>query len=52
MRGRRIARARNEHSLRHPGTDQVKVIEEVWSWLRIFGATLLGIPLFLRGLMV
>jgi hypothetical protein len=39
-------------SLRYPGTGQVKVFDEGWSWSCFFGATMLGIPLFQRGLMV
>jgi hypothetical protein len=39
-------------SLQYPGTGQVKVLEEGWSWSCFFGATLLGIPLFKRGLTV
>jgi len=39
-------------SLQYPGTGQVKVLEEGWSWSCFFGTTLLGIPLFKRGLTV
>jgi|HubBroStandDraft_6_1064221.scaffolds.fasta_scaffold2209586_1 hypothetical protein len=39
-------------SLQHPGTHQVKVLPEGWSWSCFFGATFLGLPLFKRGLMV
>jgi hypothetical protein len=39
-------------SLQYPGTGQVRVFDEGWSWSCFFGATLLGIPLFQRGLMV
>jgi hypothetical protein len=39
-------------SLQYPGTGQVKVLDEGWSWSCFFGATMLGIPLFRRGLMV
>ena len=39
-------------SLHYPGTGQVKVLDEGWSWSLFFGASLLGIPLFQRGLMV
>jgi len=39
-------------SLQYPGSGQVKVFDEGWSWSCFFGATVLGIPLFQRGLMV
>jgi hypothetical protein len=39
-------------SLQYPGTGELKVLDEGWSWSCFFGATLLGIPLFRRGLMV
>jgi hypothetical protein len=39
-------------SLQYPGTGQVKVFDEGWSWSCFFGATVLGVPLFRRGLMV
>jgi len=39
-------------SLQYPGTGQVKIFDEGWSWSCFFGATALGIPLFQRGLMV
>jgi hypothetical protein len=39
-------------SLHCPGSDQIKVFDEGWSWSCFFGATFLGIPLFRRGLMV
>ena len=39
-------------SLQYPGTDQIKVFDEGWSWSCFFGATMLGIPLFRRGLVV
>jgi hypothetical protein len=39
-------------SLQYPGTGQVKILDEGWSWSCFFGATVLGIPLFKRGLMV
>lgn len=39
-------------SLQYPGTGQIKVFDEGWSWSCFFGATVLGIPLFRRGLMV
>jgi hypothetical protein len=39
-------------SLHYPGTGQVKVFDEGWSWSCFFGATVLGFPLFRRGLMV
>jgi hypothetical protein len=39
-------------SLQYPGTGQVKVLQEGWSWSCFFGATALGIPLFQRGLVV
>jgi hypothetical protein len=39
-------------SLQYPGTGQVKVLDEGWSWSCFFGATTLGIPLFKRGLTV
>jgi hypothetical protein len=38
-------------SLHYPGTGQVKVFDEGWSWSCFFGSTVLGIPLFRRGLM-
>lgn len=39
-------------SLQYPGTGQVKVFDQGWSWSCFFGATVLGVPLFKRGLMV
>lgn len=39
-------------SLQYPGTGQVKSFDEGWSWSCFFGATVLGVPLFQRGLMV
>ncbi|MFZ2008207.1 MAG: hypothetical protein WB697_08030 [Stellaceae bacterium] len=39
-------------SLQYPGTGQVRVFDEGWSWSCFFGATVLGIPLFQRGLVV
>jgi hypothetical protein len=39
-------------SLEYPGTGQVKILDEGWSWSCFFGATVLGIPLFKRDLMV
>jgi hypothetical protein len=37
-------------SLQYPGTGQVKLLDEGWSWSCFFGATFLGLPLFKRGL--
>ena len=39
-------------SLQYPGTGQVRVLDEGWSWSCFFGSTVLGIPLFKRGLTV
>ena len=39
-------------SLQHPGTGRVKILPEGWSWSCFFGATVLGMPLFKRGLVV
>lgn len=39
-------------SLQYPGTGRVKVFDEGWSWSCFFGATMLGIPLFQRDLVV
>ncbi len=39
-------------SLQHPGTGRVKTVSEGWSWSCFFGATVLGLPLFKRGLTV
>jgi hypothetical protein len=39
-------------SLQHPGTGRVKTLPEGWSWSCFFGATVLGLPLFKRGLLV
>jgi hypothetical protein len=39
-------------SLQHPGSGRIKVLSEGWSWSCFFGATVLGLPLFKRGLMV
>jgi hypothetical protein len=39
-------------SLQYPGTGEVKVLPEGWSWSCFFGATFLGLPLFKRGLFV
>ncbi len=39
-------------ALQYPGSGQVKVFDEGWSWPCFLGATVLGIPLFQRGLMV
>jgi hypothetical protein len=37
-------------SLQYPGSGEVKIVDEGWSWSCFFGATALGIPLFRRGL--
>jgi hypothetical protein len=39
-------------SLRHPVTGEIKVQPEGWSWSVFFGSSLLGAPLFARGLFV
>jgi hypothetical protein len=39
-------------SMQHPGTGRVKIVPEGWSWSCFFGATVLGLPLFSRGLFV
>jgi hypothetical protein len=39
-------------SLQHPGTGRVKILPEGWSWSCFFGTTVLGLPLFKRGLVV
>jgi hypothetical protein len=39
-------------SLQHPGTHEVKILPQGWSWSCFFGATFLGLPLFKRGLIV
>ena len=39
-------------SLQHPGTGRVKTLPEGWSWSCFFGAAVLGLPLFQRGLVV
>jgi hypothetical protein len=39
-------------SLRHPGTGQVKILPEGWSWSCFFGSGFLGLPLFKRGLVI
>jgi hypothetical protein len=48
----RIARYGMSVSLQYPGSGQVKVLDEGWSWSCFFGATFLGLPLFKRGLVV
>jgi hypothetical protein len=39
-------------SLQYPGTGQVRVFEEGWSWSCFFGSAVLGFPLFRRGLFI
>ncbi len=39
-------------SLQYPGTGKVKTLDEGWSWGCFFGASVLGLPLFKRGLVV
>jgi hypothetical protein len=39
-------------ALKYPGTDEVKILEEGWSWSCFFGSGFLGVPLFKRGLIV
>jgi len=39
-------------SLQYPGTGELKVLEEGWSWSCFWGAAFLGLPLFKRGLTV
>ena len=39
-------------SLQYPGTGEVKILPEGWSWSCFFGASFLGLPLFKRGLFV
>lgn len=39
-------------TLKYPGTDEVKLLPEGWSWACFFGSGVLGIPLFKRGLVV
>ena len=39
-------------ALRHPVTGEIRVEQEGWSWACFFGAGVLGLPLFRRGLPV
>jgi hypothetical protein len=39
-------------SLQYPGTGQVRVFAEGWSWSCFFGSAVLGVPLFKRGLFI
>jgi hypothetical protein len=39
-------------TLRHPVTDEIRIQQEGWSWGCFFGAGVLGLPLFRRGLPV
>jgi hypothetical protein len=39
-------------SLRNPVTGQIMVQQEGWSWSCFFGSSVLGLPLFKRGLPV
>jgi hypothetical protein len=39
-------------ALRHPVTGEIKVQQDGWSWECFFGAGVLGLPLFRRGLIV
>jgi hypothetical protein len=37
-------------ALRHPGTEDLKLVGTGWSWSLFLGAGFLGLPLFFRGL--
>ncbi|MGE5269157.1 MAG: hypothetical protein ACM3JG_05735 [Thiohalocapsa sp.] len=39
-------------ALRRPGTGEIKVLQDGWSWGCCLGCGLLGLPLFRRGLQV
>lgn len=37
-------------TLRHPATNEVKILPQGWSWSFFLGTGLFGIPFFMRGL--